>query len=456
MGSVLRAFVLVGTGGAIGLLAAATWPPLAEASPLTSGAVVALSAAIVAAIVAAVDDAHGRSRASYVKALASVYRQGDFSRHLHERDRDPFGAATLELDELLHDLGKRTTDLERDRSRLEAILGGMVEGVLVVDQYGRIALANEAARVLLKLDESPIGRSYVELIRHPDVNRQVTQALEGGSPAGVELSLGTHAATVVTRAAAVPGRRGGGAVLVLHDISDLRRADRIRRDFVANVSHELRTPLTAIRGYVEALLDDPDGRPEARAFLEVIFRQASRMEQLVQDLLRLARLDAKQEALDTSPIGLSTLIATVTTDLAPTVANRRQRVVSVVDPPSLTVVADAAKLHDILRNLLENASNYSPEGTDITIEARQHDGSIWLTVSDEGPGVPESDLSRIFERFYRVDKARSRETGGTGLGLSIVRHLVELHGGDVWAANRGSQGATFTVRLPSVSSTHND
>jgi signal transduction histidine kinase len=221
---------------------------------------------------------------------------------------------------------------------------------------------------------------------------------------------------------------------------------------VANVSHELRTPLTAIRGYVEALMDGPASPEDAQRFLEIIDRHAWRMERLVKDLLRLARLDAGQEVLERAPCDLPSVFTGVLTELVPTLESRQQHVEIEVAPDATVVLGDAVKLHDILRNLLENASNYAPEGSTITLQARRDADAVLLAVLDQGPGIPDADLQRVFERFYRVDKARSRETGGTGLGLSIVRHLVDLHGGTVSAANRPEGGAVFTVRLegPSV------
>jgi two-component system phosphate regulon sensor histidine kinase PhoR len=246
----------------------------------------------------------------------------------------------------------------------------------------------------------------------------------------------------------VAPQRGGGAVLVLHDITDLRHADQVRRDFVANVSHELRTPLTAIRGYVEALLDSPGDPDEARRFLEVISRHALRMERLVRDLLRLARLDAGQEAIERVSCPVSGIINAVCADLDPLTAGRRQPVIRRVADDASTVTGDPAKLQDVLRNLLENASNYSPEGSTIEVEARRGPAGLEISVADRGPGIRDADLPRIFERFYRADRSRSRDPGGTGLGLSIVRHLAELHGGSVRAANRDGGGAVFTLRLP--------
>ncbi len=238
--------------------------------------------------------------------------------------------------------------------------------------------------------------------------------------------------------------------MVLHDISDLRRADRVRRDFVANVSHELRTPLTAIRGYVEALLDDPPSPEDSRRFLEIIARHTSRMERLVKDLLRLARLDAGQETPDLTECDLSSVLQGVVNELTGPIELRQSHVDLVIAPDARTLVSDPAKLHDVLRNLVENAVNYSPEGGVIVVEAAREARAVVLRVLDNGPGIPPADLARVFERFYRVDKSRSRAPGGTGIGLAIVKHLVELLGGTVTAGARPEGGAVFTVRLPQV------
>jgi two-component system, OmpR family, phosphate regulon sensor histidine kinase PhoR len=234
---------------------------------------------------------------------------------------------------------------------------------------------------------------------------------------------------------------------VLHDITDLRRADQIRRDFVANVSHELRTPLTAIRGYVEALSEGDASAEESRMFLGIIARHSERMERLVKDLLRLARLDAGQETLDIIACDTRNLVQGVIGDVAPDLESRDQRIEIAIAEGADTLRGDPAKLHDALRNLVANAITYSPEHTTIRIDAARVAGFVALSVSDEGPGIPDDDLSRVFERFYRVDKSRARDPGGTGLGLAIVKHLVELHGGSVRAENRPEGGTRVTVTL---------
>jgi two-component system phosphate regulon sensor histidine kinase PhoR len=239
---------------------------------------------------------------------------------------------------------------------------------------------------------------------------------------------------------------GRGAVLVMHDITELRKADQVRRDFVANVSHELRTPLTAIKGYAEALLDDPEDADAREKFLDIIHRHATRMERLVKDLLRLARLDAGQEAVELAPCDVEGLLKGIVNDFEPIAAQKQQRIGTHVAVDARSLLTDAAKLHDIARNLIENAVNYTPDGGAIEVKAERSDGVFQLTVADTGHGIAPDDLPRVFERFYRVDKSRAKP--GTGLGLSIVKHLAQVLGGEVTASNQPGGGALFTVILP--------
>jgi len=395
-------------------------------------------------------------RVDAIAAVARRYASGDFSHPSHDYGGDELGTVSRVLDDTARQLGGRITELAQDRARMETMLAGMLEGVVVVNERGLVHLVNNAAMRLLRIGEHAIGQHFLEVVHQPDLGRLIGSALEGHTPDGLEFSPPRDMnRTVVARVAPIGSSGSSGAVLVLHDITDLRQADRIRRDFVANVSHELRTPLTAIQGYVEALQDeDAPEADEARSFLAIIARHARRMERLVHDLLRLARLEAGQEPVERASASVATIFNEVVTGLEPAIAAKRQRIVTRVEPSAATLLTDAAKLHDAIRNLVENAVAYAPTDTTIELAAASDSGGTpethktVVTVADEGPGIPEVDLVRIFERFYRVDKARSRESGGTGLGLSIVKHLVEVLGGDVRAANRQDGGAIFTITLP--------
>ena len=427
--------------------------PLSDVRQQARTVLTATLAALGIALVAAVGISYfmtwriGR-RVEAIAAVAGRYRSGVLAPSGLEFGDDELGVVARALDETVHDLGDRIGDLARDRGRMAAILAGMIEGVIVIDAQGRLQLVNNAARHMLRLDELAIGRHYVETIRHPAITDLVGAALGGRTPESVQLSPPRDATrTIMARAAPSAAGDLHGVVLVLHDITDLRRADQIRRDFVANVSHELRTPLTAIRGYVEALSEDDANAEERKRFLEIILRHALRMERLVKDLLRLARLDAGQETLELVSCDVRALVGSVVADLGSSLDLRQQRVEVAIDPGAETLRADPAKLHDALRNLVANASTYAPERSVVRVDAHASNDHIAIDVSDEGPGVPEEDLSRIFERFYRVDKSRARDPGGTGLGLAIVKHLVELHGGRVRVENRPEGGAKFTIEL---------
>src|SRR5207244_3093695 len=336
-----------------------------------------------------------------VAGVAHRYRAGDLSPARIDYGEDELGAVARALDESVQVVGRQLAEQARDRARMEAILAGMVEGVIVVDPQGRLQLVNDAAKKMLKLDDdTATGRHYVESIRHPAIAELVAAALSGRTPDALQMSPPRDSSkTIMARAAPAAGGSDHGAVLVLHDITDLRRADQIRRDFVANVSHELRTPLTAIRGYVEALLDDQSDAGDTDKFLEIIARHSARMERLVSDLLRLARLDARQEALDLAPCDLQQLFNTVVGDAAQTAEAKRQRIMTAVEPAVYRITADPAKLHDVLRNLVENAVHYAPDAAAINLEATHVDGAVRISVSDSGPGIPPDDLSRVFDRF---------------------------------------------------------
>jgi len=390
-------------------------------------------------------------RVRLIAGVAQRYRNGDLTPPRLGFGDDELGTVARALDESVQEIGRQLAQQVRDRARMEAILAGMIEGVIVVDAQARLQLVNDAARQMLKLDDIAIGRPYVETIRLPAIAGLVPAVLGGRTPDALQFSPPRDPSrTIMATAAPAAGAAQHGVILVLHDITELRRVDQIRRDFVANVSHELRTPLTAIRGYVEALSEEDSTPEDRRQFLDVIGRHTRRMERLVKDLLRLARLDAGQETLELAACDTRALLSGVVADVASAAEVRGQRVEVTVARGAETVRADPAKLHDAVRNLAANAIAYAPEQSTIRIEAAPAAaGRVAIAVADEGPGIPEDDLSRVFERFYRVDKSRARDPGGTGLGLAIVKHLVELHGGTVRAENGAERGARFTITIAS-------
>jgi two-component system phosphate regulon sensor histidine kinase PhoR len=420
-------------------------PVLIALAAFAAGVLVTL---VVMAARRSSSDVINRGRVTTMLSAAKRYSLGDLTRPSPDYGDDDLGNVARAMDQAVHDLGRRVETLERDRARMEAILASMVEGVLVVNEQGRLQLVNDAARRLLKLDKQAIDHSYIEAIRHPGIVEHIGRALQGEDTEGLELSVTRDTTRVLVARVAPVVTTGRGAVLVMHDITELRKADQVRRDFVANVSHELRTPLTAIKGYAEALLDDPDDAEAREKFLDIIHRHATRMERLVKDLLRLARLDAGQETVELVPCDVAGLLRGIAHDFEPIAAQKQQTIDVVVAPGAAMLNTDAAKLHDVVRNLVENAVNYTPDGGAIDLRADVLDGTFRLTVSDTGHGIAPDELGRVFERFYRVDKSRPRP--GPGLGLSIVKQLVHVLGGEVTASNQEGGGALFTVTLPAL------
>ena len=374
--------------------------PLIIALSFAAGALVAF---LVMAARRSSSEALNRARVTTMLSAAKRYSLGDLSRPSPDYGDDDLGNVARAMDQAIHETGRRVETLERDRARMEAILASMIEGVLVVNEHGRLQLVNDAARRLLKLEKNAINHSYIEAIRHPGIVEHIGRALDGEETDGLELSVTRDTTRVLVARVAPVVSTGRGAVLVMHDITDLRKADQVRRDFVANVSHELRTPLTAIKGYAEALLDDPDDADAREKFLDIIHRHATRMERLVKDLLRLARLDAGQEAVELVPCDVRGLLNGIANDFEPMAAQKQQTIDVEVSPEAVMLTTDAAKLHDIARNLVENAVSYTPEGGSIDVRADVIDGMFRLTVADTGHGISPDELGRVFERFYRVD-----------------------------------------------------
>ena len=420
-----------------------------QVASLRQAAAVGLFVALAGALVLAWLTSLAMSRrVSSIAAAARRYARGDLTPQRGRYADDEIGTVARTLDLAVQELGGRVAELSRNRRLTDAILSSMAEGVLVVDATGHVQMANEAIRQMLQFSESPVGHHYIELVRHPDVATHIEAALDHGRSSRVEITVDTRPAKVCL-ASTTPfvAADAPGVVVVLHDVSDYRRAEQIRQDFVANVSHELRTPLTSIRGSVETLLDDAQCAADRR-FPEIIARNTRRMQRLVDDLLRLARLDAGQEPVDIVECSTLAVFRAAEAEVAPLLEEKSQRVETRVDPAATALLVDSAKLHDVLKNLLENAARYAPVDTTVTLTATVRAATAVLSVEDRGPGIPDTDLPRLFERFYRVERSRARNPGGTGLGLAIVKHLVELHGGHVSATNRIGGGCSFVVVLP--------
>jgi two-component system, OmpR family, phosphate regulon sensor histidine kinase PhoR len=445
----------------LALLLAVNW----YASPAFRGRLFVLSFVILILGVAA-SLFFSRVYSSRVERLKDFSRQvaeGNFRPLPSEPQNDELTELAQALNETVKHLEGSIRSLTDERNRSSAILRSMVEGVAVMDTKERIVFCNQAFAEILNQDAQVCeGRTLLEIVRQMDLVSAIRRALQSGEIVQGEVAVGTvqprsfavTAAPVDTIEAPQAGGRAEarkGAVVVLHDITELRRLERIRQDFVANVSHEFKTPLTAIQGFAETLLGGAlNDVKNNRRFLEIIRDHAVRLARLTDDLLRLARIEAGKLELDFQPVPLAELLEScAATSLLK--ARQKQLSLQIACPPGLpSVLGDASLLREVLQNLLDNAVQYTPPGGRIQVSAAVHDGEAILTVADTGVGIPLAEQERIFERFYRVDAARSREVGGTGLGLSISKHIVEAHGGRIWVESDIGRGSQFHFSIPLV------
>jgi len=331
----------------------------------------------------------------------------------------------------------------------------MHDGLLVVDADDKVVVANETFRELLSLREVAEGTPLLDAVRHMELYKLIAETLRRGKSDQSEFALAVPSSNSERwlQVSAVPmknDKNGAvGAVVLFHDITELKRLDQMRRDFVANVSHELRTPLSILRGYIETLLESPKTGPEDLSrILRVMERHSKRLGVLLDDLLTLAQLESVNPNLRLSDVDLSALFGRVVRDWEKKLDEKRLNLIVDLPGPFPAIRADEARLHEVLDNLLDNAVKYSSANGEIRLRAERRGDELALSVSDDGAGISKEDLPRIFERFYRADKARSRELGGTGLGLSIVKHIAQLHGGRVEAESEVGRGTTIQVILP--------
>jgi two-component system phosphate regulon sensor histidine kinase PhoR len=388
------------------------------------------------------------ARVGALQRVAAQIGAGEPDARALERPDDELGRLGAGLNRMAAELHARLEALARERDEREHILAHMTDGVALIDGADRIVHCNHslAAIVGVPLPAAP-GTPLPEFVRAPEIDALLRRARAEGRGVEADLRLWAPRARFV-RAGATPLDPGTGAVLlVLHDLTEAEALHRMRQDFVANVSHELRTPLTSLRGYAETLLDGGlDDSANRERFVRVILEQSGRLQALVDDLLSLAQLERPEAEVRRERFDLREL-------LAQQLGAFRQRTeraglaLTLVPGGPVELAADRAKLEQVVANLLDNAVKYTERGG-VTVRAGVADGRAWCEVEDTGPGIPEDDLRRVFERFYRVDKARSREKGGTGLGLSIAKHVLALHGGEISARSTPGEGSTFRFELP--------
>ncbi|MDE0354639.1 MAG: ATP-binding protein [Deltaproteobacteria bacterium] len=378
---------------------------------------------------------------------------------------DELGALEESLNELAHTLTSRLQDVTAEREKLQSILSCMMEGVIVLDTNGKVILVNQMAQAMFNLpaDTSVRGMSTVEVSRHPGMQALILEVVEGDSGRNAfhrELTLGDDRWFAVNAARLEHSQQDLlGYVLVFHEVSELKRLEQIRVDFVANVSHEMRTPLTAIQGYAETLLHNPPGDPKmARQFLGVVARHSERLGRLIDDLLALSDLEMGNVNVRRERVATRPLLERVLELFRDQAGKKHIRIHADAITPD--ILGDEDRLQQLLINLVDNALKYTSEGGEVQVHAGleprsdgDHPPRLALTVSDTGCGIPEKDLPRLTERFYRVDKARSRELGGTGLGLAIVKHITQAHGGEMKIESRPGKGTRVSIYLRCASGT---
>ncbi len=384
---------------------------------------------------------------SAAKAMAS----GDFSRKIFNVSRDEIGDLAATLNYMSDEIKAKIEKVRSGEAKLETVLSGMVEGVIVTDAKGKIILANPSLRKLFFIDTAPEGKTPLEVVRNSAVQNIVDRVLKGGQRiAAEEISVSSpeEKSIKVSGVAIMKENQVDGAIFVFHDITELRRLEKVRQDFVANVSHELRTPLSSIKGYSETLMDGVPKAEERQEFLGIIYRESDRLAKLIDDLLDLSKIESGKMAMVFMPVGIAPVVKRSAGVLEKSARDKSIKVEFNIPEGLPKVMADENRLSQVFLNLLDNAIKYTPEGGSVKVSVFPQDKYLQVDVTDTGVGIPESDLPRVFERFYRVDKARSRQLGGTGLGLSIVKHIVQSHGGQVWVKSEACHGSTFSFTVP--------
>jgi len=388
---------------------------------------------------------------SQLTTAAKAAAKGDYKQRVEIERNDELGQLARAFNRMQIENSRTVEELRQNSRQLATVLSSMAEGVIAVDSDQRILFANEAGKTMLEISsQNVVGQPLLEVTRIPSVYESVSGALRTGKAVQAEFEmLAAPRRTVTLRATPLPGDTPLGAVVVLHDVSDLRRLENLRQEFVANVSHELKTPLASIKAYAETLrLGAIEDTENNMIFIERIEEQADRLHQLILDMLQLARVESGQEAFELAEVSLAQAAQQAARRHAESASARTVDLNLAGGDRQVIVRADEEGVQTILDNLVDNAIKYTPEGGAVVIDWRADNEHGVLSVRDTGIGIPKKHHARIFERFYRVDKARSRELGGTGLGLSIVKHLTQAFGGSISIDSDVDRGSTFEVRLP--------
>ncbi len=390
-----------------------------------------------------------------ISRTAELMAKGDLSRKALVNSGDEIGDLAASLNSLAEEIKGRIDGISSEKAKLDAVLASMFEGLVVTDEQEKVVLMNPSLRRLFSVKEDPQGSKLIEVLRNIAVQEMADKIiLEKERLVTGEIRVFVPEEKVL-RVNGVPIIRRGrleGAVMVFHDITELRRLEKVRQDFVANVSHELRTPLSSIKGYAETLLDGAvEDKGHAREFIGIIHQESDRLANLINDLLDLARIESGNMELSKAPFDVLAVAKRAVESMGGQARAKSIKLgITAFSGVLPLAVGDEFGFRQVLTNLLDNALKYTPEGGGVTISIEAAGGFLQVNVADTGIGISPADIPRIFERFYRVDKARSREAGGTGLGLSIVKHIVQAHGGRVWVESAPGSGSVFSFTIPSA------
>ncbi|MFA5143265.1 MAG: ATP-binding protein [Candidatus Omnitrophota bacterium] len=389
-----------------------------------------------------------------MSAIAKRLATGDFSRKAIVHSNDETGDLAKALNDMADEINAKVKNISSEKAKLEAILSSMFEGIMLTNERGEILLLNPSIRKLFFIDSSPEGRKPLEVIRNNAIQEIVDRVLHENREVitqEVSISIPEQKTIMINGVPIIKDNIIEGAVFVFHDITELKRLEEIRKDFVANVSHELRTPISSIKGYAETLLDGKvDNEDTVKEFLSIIYQDSNRLANLIDDLLDLSKIESGKMKMEFEPLEILPIVSRCVNVLEKTAKDKTLSLKLDIPADLSKVLGDHKRLSQVFLNLLDNAIKYTPEGGSITVIATSKEKIVQIDISDTGIGIAEKDLPRIFERFYRVDKARSRELGGTGLGLSIVKHIIQAHNGQVWVQSTLGQGSTFSFTIPTA------
>ena len=383
--------------------------------------------------------------------ISRRFSKGDFSRRIMQISRDEIGELAVTLNKMAQGLEDKIKEVKTQNQKLAAIFNSMIEGIIVVDKKSYIISINPTIEKIFNVTRKEVeGKAFLEAIRNNDVHEVLTNVLNKGRPLSAEISLilPVRKTFEINATPIFDNNVVSGCLVVIHDITEIRRLETVRSDFVANVSHELKTPLTSIKGFVETLLEGAlDDKENNRNFLKIVQDHAERLDSLVDDLLSLSHLESKEITLMKTSFNLKEQVENVISGFRSQLKKKDIEIKNEL-PAGISVTADKSRLEQVLINLIDNAAKFNKEKGFVRIFSEDINGKVKIIIEDSGIGIPEKDILRIFERFYRVDKARSRELGGTGLGLSIVKHIIELHNGSVGVESTEGLGSKFWFILP--------